>query len=284
MTIKECYSILELPKGATLDDVKSAYRRLAFALHPDLNPAPDAARRFQAVNEAYVLLRQTLEREEAAKGRASSSAARDSARAKGSGDARAGEDKSSSAGSFFSRFRAGTSRDAERESFSKTQERASSARFRKADNAYARQEEVLRDILHDPFARRVFEDIYSKVRKTDAQKKTASGQLSDKRLSFELAGKKLDLNVGKPKVFSKVGNWLRRQIDDEQTVHVSPSGLHPGARILLKIQQGMSDDVRTVEIVLPSDFVSGKPLRLKGLGRKIGPWQGDLYLKVLPKN
>lgn len=285
MTIKECYDILELPRGATLDDVKTAYRRLAFALHPDLNPAPDAARRFQAVNEAYVLLRQALEKDgpQRKNERPGTSGTKASSEKSAGKDARADGRSGDSGSFFFSRFRTDSGTGAERAASSENRDRAASSARRKADSAYARQEEVLRDILHDPFARRVFEDIYSEIRKTGASGKTSSAGSSDKRLSFELGGKKLAVDVRKPGVVSKVGNWLRRQIDDEQTVFVSPSGLHPGARILLKIQQGMSDEVRTVEVVLPSDFASGKPLRLKGLGRKIGPWQGDLYLKVLPK-
>jgi len=289
VTVKECYEILELPRKATLEDVKAAYRRLAFALHPDLNPAPDAARRFQAVNEAYVLLRQALEKDgpqrKSEQPKAGRSDGRDASREKKADTSTRVEGKTGDTGSFFfSRFRTEPGAGNERETASETQDRqTSSSRFRMADSAYARQEEVLQDILQDPFARRVFEDIYSEIRKTGVKEKAPPTDTSEKRLSFELGGKKLAVDVRKPGVVSKVGNWLRRQIDDEQTVYVSPAGLHPGARILLKIQQGMSEEVRSVEVVLPSDFVSGKPLRLKGLGRKIGPWQGDLYLKVLPK-
>ena len=57
MTRKECFAVLGLNEGADLDEIKRAYRKLAFSLHPDLNPdVPDAAKRFQRVNEAYVLL------------------------------------------------------------------------------------------------------------------------------------------------------------------------------------------------------------------------------------
>ncbi|NHZ48863.1 DnaJ domain-containing protein, partial [Nitratidesulfovibrio liaohensis] len=62
MTLRECYRILQVGNGASLDEVKKAYRKLAFELHPDLNPGrPDAARRFQRLNEAYVLLSRTLD-------------------------------------------------------------------------------------------------------------------------------------------------------------------------------------------------------------------------------
>ena len=33
-------------------------------------------------------------------------------------------------------------------------------------------------------------------------------------------------------------------------------------------------------MTLPADFTPGKPVRLKGLGKRVGPWQGDLYLTI----
>jgi molecular chaperone DnaJ len=52
----------------------------------------------------------------------------------------------------------------------------------------------------------------------------------------------------------------------------------------LQIRQGMSQDVNTVEVALPPGFVTGNSIRIEGLGRKIGRWQGDLYLRVNAKN
>lgn len=47
------YSILGLPKGASKDAVKKAYRRLAMQYHPDKNPSPDAKQKFILLTEAY---------------------------------------------------------------------------------------------------------------------------------------------------------------------------------------------------------------------------------------
>ena len=61
LSVKECYEILKLDKGADLQAVKRAYRRRAFELHPDLNPGnADASRQFQLLNEAYVALSAVL--------------------------------------------------------------------------------------------------------------------------------------------------------------------------------------------------------------------------------
>ena len=54
----------------------------------------------------------------------------------------------------------------------------------------------------------------------------------------------------------------------------------PGRRVRLQIRRGLSGELHTVEITLPPDFAVGKPVRLRGLGKRVGPWQGDLYLTL----
>src|SRR5947208_3190972 len=51
------YVILGLPRGATLGDVKRAYKRLARRCHPDINPGDRAAAaQFRQIAEAYETL------------------------------------------------------------------------------------------------------------------------------------------------------------------------------------------------------------------------------------
>ncbi len=56
MTQRDYYEVLGVPKNASNEDLKSAFRRLARQYHPDVNSEPDAEERFKEINEAYAVL------------------------------------------------------------------------------------------------------------------------------------------------------------------------------------------------------------------------------------
>ena len=57
MEYKDYYKILGVDKGASQDEIKSAYRKLAKKYHPDLNPNDNKAQeKFKDINEAYEVL------------------------------------------------------------------------------------------------------------------------------------------------------------------------------------------------------------------------------------
>jgi putative DNA primase/helicase len=58
------YIVLGVRSSASTDDIKAAYRRLSRELHPDVNPDPDAAKRFRDVKEAYDVLSNTTKRKQ----------------------------------------------------------------------------------------------------------------------------------------------------------------------------------------------------------------------------
>ena len=340
ISLKECYDILKLKKDADTADLKRAYRRRAFELHPDLNPGnPDASKDFQLLNEAYVALSAVLKHEDtvrasteasraeqeeararAAKDEAEENARQASARAEqearqnasaesdnarqagptgasgasDSADTASAAGKTGAAGSGQS---AGTTAGTNRANRQEQTKAKGATGGQQAQNGYS-EHDVLRDLLTDPFARRVFEDIYSELNRQHQaetppprQEEPAPEQPKAKPAAAEKRNVKLhqsNLAWGTPKwnkehskgVTGMVKGWLRRQIDEEQSLTLPSANLAPGRRVRLQIRQALSGELKTVEITLPPDFVVGKPIRLRGLGKRVGPWQGDLYLTL----
>jgi len=62
--MKEYYEILGVSRGASLEEVKVSYRRLALRYHPDKNPGDrEAEEQFKLVSEAYQVLSDTEKRQ-----------------------------------------------------------------------------------------------------------------------------------------------------------------------------------------------------------------------------
>ncbi|KAL4067911.1 DnaJ domain-containing protein [Scleroderma yunnanense] len=61
-TLTEAYALLGLDRGATLDQVRSAYKQLALRLHPDKNQGnAEATTQFQQLAEAYGVLQKHIQ-------------------------------------------------------------------------------------------------------------------------------------------------------------------------------------------------------------------------------
>ena len=53
---RDYYEVLGLSKGASEEEIKRAYRKMAKKYHPDINKEPGAEEKFKEVNEAYEVL------------------------------------------------------------------------------------------------------------------------------------------------------------------------------------------------------------------------------------
>jgi molecular chaperone DnaJ len=63
MTKRDYYEVLGVERGASSDDIKKAYRKLALKYHPDKNPGDhEAEEKFKEATEAYEVLRDDKKR------------------------------------------------------------------------------------------------------------------------------------------------------------------------------------------------------------------------------
>ena len=60
--MKDLYKILGISKSASDNDIKKAYKKLAFQYHPDKNKSSDAESKFREISEAYDILMNTDKR------------------------------------------------------------------------------------------------------------------------------------------------------------------------------------------------------------------------------
>ncbi|MBF0356845.1 MAG: DnaJ domain-containing protein, partial [Alphaproteobacteria bacterium] len=63
MAKKDFYELLGVAKGASAEDLKKSYRKLAMQWHPDKNPGDKAAeQKFKDISEAYEILKDDQKR------------------------------------------------------------------------------------------------------------------------------------------------------------------------------------------------------------------------------
>lgn len=60
---KNYYKILGISRNATINDIKSSYRKLVMKYHPDVSRTKDTEEMFKLINEAYTVLSNPVLRE-----------------------------------------------------------------------------------------------------------------------------------------------------------------------------------------------------------------------------
>ncbi|RIK75800.1 MAG: hypothetical protein DCC67_14835 [Planctomycetota bacterium] len=269
---EDFYATLGVPRGASAEEIKKAYRKLARKYHPDLNPNdPKAKERFQQVQGAFDVLSDPKKRELYDR----YGHAYESVGGGPQGSARAWSTGAGGAGSFADLFK----------HFS---QRGTAGRRRPAQAPGA-------DIEHEltiPFATAVLGgEAQIAVARADGRRETLRVKIP---AGIE-DGKKIRLRgQGNPgENGGPAGDILIR-------IHVTP---HPvfrldGKRLELTVPITLAEALNGAKIDLPSPHgaisvtvppgsSSGRRLRVKGQGVKSGDTPGDLYAVlqiVLPKN
>lgn len=64
MSKKSLYETLEIKQGASEDEIKKAFRKLARKYHPDINNSPEAEEKFKEINAAYEILSDPQKRQQ----------------------------------------------------------------------------------------------------------------------------------------------------------------------------------------------------------------------------
>ncbi len=62
MADQDYYALLGVPRNASEEDIRRAFRRKAMEYHPDRNKSPDAEEKFKEINEAYQVLSDSKKR------------------------------------------------------------------------------------------------------------------------------------------------------------------------------------------------------------------------------
>lgn len=255
MNEAQARQLLGVPGNADADQVKKAYRQMAFKLHPDRNPGDAKAQeQFLLLSEAYRL----LSRQARAGGAESKRRASQAYRGRADRDAK-GQGAKAGSGERFSRQadQAKASGPAGGHDF----RRATASDQPRTDRQQAKRT-AFRTAPPPP----------PPPPPTGEDKKEIRVTWGQRALVF-------DLSKG---LWSMLKSLFFKVFDERVVLRAQASRLLPGSRMPVSVETGLRPQKKTILVTLPPDFVLGKPVRVKGMGRGIGKMRGDLYIDFLP--
>ncbi|MEG4169976.1 MULTISPECIES: J domain-containing protein [unclassified Microcoleus] len=270
------YLILGVPKDATADEIKKAYRRLARQLHPDVNPGDKSAEdRFKDINEAYDILSDL--------------------------DKRAQYDQFSKfwkqkgfqgkQGVRLPNFKTWGNGKATRKKPAEEVDFSDYSDFNKfLDQVLGRRREVRMATANDAAGVASSEPWSTASKKTSyvANSRPPRRDFDDREMRRETVDREMRRDVDDREIRRDiVDRETRRDVDDREmrreTVDREPRK-DIEARLTLPLERAYSggterirlEDGRAIEVTLPPAMVSGQRIRL----RNQGMGGGDLYLKI----
>jgi len=261
------YLILGVPKDASADEIKKAYRRLARQWHPDVNPGDKSAEdRFKDINEAYDILSDI--------------------------DKRAQYDQFSKfwkqkgfqgkQGVRLPNFKTWGNSKATRKKPAEDVDFSDYSDFNKfLDQVLGRRREVRMATANDAPRVDSYEPWNTASKKTSyvANSREDRRDVDDRQIRRETVDREIRRDIVDREIRRDiVDREMRRETVDRETRRDLE------ARLTLPLERAYSggterirlEDGRTIEVNLPPAMVSGQRIRL----RNQGMGGGDLYLKI----
>jgi len=245
--MKDYYETLGVPDNATADQIKEAFRKLAFKYHPDKNPGneKEAEAKFKEINEAYAVL--------------------------GDADKRRQYDLSGK-GALGAGFGGYNQSDIFRDSFgNQTVFTDIASMFRQAGLRFDE------DFLNNTFfnGQRVVFHTYHSGSANSQQDDHIAPQTAQVAFGAGLGGKVMRFVV--KKVFGVDLN-PPKNLDTQTEIRIKASEAATGLEKEVTLKRGK--EKKKLMVVIPAGITSGTRIRLKGMGKQEDGRCGDMYVMV----
>ena len=276
--MKDYYETLGVPENAGEEDIKKAYRKLAFKYHPDKNPGheKEVEAKFKDINEAYAVLSDAAKRQEY------DFARKNLAAAHGSNETYGG----------YGGFRY-SPQDIFSSLFSNPASFAEMSRmFEGAGLRF--DEDFLKQMFGGNAAVRVFtfggsrgsifrESIYPNRAGADDNIAQGEAVVPTRKPGFmERLGSRITRKLGGFLMRRLFGvdtlAMQKEELDRETVLELTAAEAVKGGEKVISIEHG--GKTKRLRVRIPAGTTENTRIRLRGMGQKSGDIQGDLYLII----